>query len=82
MASRRKKPSTLSGTEQEDFLAAATRLHEACCRPLLRTDSDHYRALRDLNQSICHSIRVITGHDPEWMRLPPPEARARFGAKE
>ena len=82
MASRRKKRSALSEPEIQQFVELATEMHEECIRHRISVTSDHYRALTDLNQAICHAILIITGQDPDWVRLPPPEARSNFGARE
>ncbi|WP_166163052.1 hypothetical protein [Chelativorans oligotrophicus] len=82
MASHRRKLKSLSEPAIQEFVELAARMHRECIRHDLSVTSDHFRALTDLNQAICHAIRVITGHDPDWMRLPPPEARSNFGSKE
>jgi len=71
MASRRKKLKLLSEPEIQKFVEIATRMHEECIRHDLSVLSEHYRALTDLNQEVCKTIRTITGADPQWMRTPP-----------
>lgn len=63
---RRAKSKKLSGIETARLLEAATALHRACCDPLLNVSSDDYRALRDLHQAMCETIRKL-GHDLPWV---------------
>lgn len=67
MPSRRKRRVKLSQSETAEFMEAATRLHRACCRPLLSTMSDDHRVLSDLNEAICEAIVKVTGKEPPWM---------------
>ena len=81
MASRRKGPKELSQAELELFLKKAEELHNAICRPIIRTTSPQFWPLKDLNQAICEAIIKITGKDPVWVqssirpsRLPDPKS--------
>jgi hypothetical protein len=78
MASRRKNPTEMNPYELDRFMQAATALHVAARRPLLRTSSPQYLALTDLNQAICKAIITITDRDPPWVHSstysPPPRA--------
>jgi hypothetical protein len=68
MAHRRKKATTLSQADLDRFVAAAIQLHHACCTPLLAVSSEHYRALRDLNQAIVRALEIVTGEqNPPWV---------------
>lgn len=75
---RRAKSKHINSAEAERFMKAATELHDACCRPLLDVQSEHYRALRDLNQAICATIKRL-GHEPPWVswasKMPPPNGK-------
>lgn len=62
------KVETLSQVEIGRFITAATELHEACCRPHLKVNSEHQRALTDLNTAIWVAIYKVTGDNPHWMR--------------
>jgi len=58
----RTKPSNhLSQDEIERFLLAAEALHKSIVRPLLAYHSEHYRALREVNEPLLKSIETITG---------------------
>ena len=63
---RHRKSTKLTAPELARFLDAATELHNACCHPLLATSSDTYRALRDLNLTICNTIEKL-GHPLPWV---------------
>lgn len=41
--------------------------NSAACAPLLRVDSERYRALNDLSQTIRHTIIVLIGSEPPWV---------------
>jgi hypothetical protein len=72
---RRAKLKHLNSADTERFLKAATELHDSCCRPLLDVQSEHYRALSDLNHAICATIKKL-GHELPWVnwasKMPPP----------
>lgn len=63
---RHRKSTKLTAPELVRFLDAARELHNACCHPLLATSSDDYRALRDLNLTICDTIQKL-GHPLPWV---------------
>lgn len=67
MASRRKKPTSLSPAEVERFLAAATELHRACTDPLIAPSSQHYAALSELNAAVVKAFREVTGQEAPWI---------------
>ena len=63
---RRFRQENLTEKELARFLDAAATLHGACCDPRLATSSDTYRALRDLNLTICDTIEKL-GHPLPWV---------------
>jgi hypothetical protein len=69
MTRRSRRSECLSAAEVYAFVAAATALHQACCRPLLRPGGDQYQVLTDLNRHLCLAIKDVTGEDPTWMRM-------------
>ncbi len=70
MAGRNRGSAELTAAELEAFVAAATELHRACCRPILRSGTTQGRVLTDLNTHVCKAIAEVTGAPPAWMRTP------------
>ena len=65
---RRNKPKALSPTEMAAFLTAAEALHQSIVRPLISTQCDQYRSMRDLHEALLKTVKEITGKDAEFVR--------------
>ncbi|MBB3979645.1 hypothetical protein GGQ64_004889 [Rhizobium azooxidifex] len=61
---------SLYEAERAEFVTRATALHKMMMEASrnLATSRADYRALTNLNGSICEAIKGITGEDPKWMR--------------
>lgn len=65
---RRNKPKHLSQAEIERFMTAAAALHESITAPLISTQCDHYRSMRDLHEALLKTVKDVTGKDAEFVR--------------
>ncbi|RWC00333.1 MAG: hypothetical protein EOQ57_17210 [Mesorhizobium sp.] len=65
---RRNKPKQLTGPDLERFLQAAEGLHNCIVNPLISTQCEHYRSLRDLHEALLKAVEDITGKDAIFMR--------------
>ncbi len=63
---RRQKPKMLSQTEVGQILAAAECLMNTINRASVRTDTDQYRAMRDINDAVWEGAKIIAGSDRPW----------------
>lgn len=64
--SRHKKPKELSEREVSRILVDARRLLESVNQASVRTDSEHYRALSEMNAAVYRAAKIITGRDRPW----------------
>jgi len=65
---RRNKPKALSPTEMAAFLTAAEALHQSIVRPLISTQCDQYRSMRDLHEALLKTVREVTGQDAAFIQ--------------
>ncbi len=70
MSHRHTRRERLYDAERAEFVTRATALHKMMMEASrnLATSGMDYRALTDLNSSICQAIEKVTGDKPEWSR--------------
>lgn len=65
---RRNKPKRLSEPEIAEFMAAAAALHKAIVTPLISTQCEHYRSMRDLHEALLKTVKDVTGQDAAFIQ--------------
>lgn len=70
MANRHKRITELNSTQIGSLVARATDLHRDLIPLLcdLKSQSEHYNAVVDLNEALAHAIRKVSDDEPEWMQ--------------
>ncbi|MBN9243919.1 MAG: hypothetical protein J0I98_14100 [Mesorhizobium sp.] len=63
---RHTKPKKLSEADVEKILADAKRLMTTINLACVRTDTDQFRAMRDINEAVFEGAKIIAGSDRPW----------------
>ena len=66
MASKRKRPKSLSDAETARIVETATELHRALAAPLIDVLSHQYRAKAKLHAALVEGLEEITGELAPW----------------
>lgn len=65
---RRNKPKQLSQVQVAEFMVAAEALHKCIVRPLISTQCQHYRAMRDLHEALLKTVKDVTGQEAAFIQ--------------
>jgi hypothetical protein len=70
MSSHRRRPKEI--TDIDRFIEQMTAMHGTVneYNRNLRTDGEHYRAMRDLHAAIVETVRRVTGKEVPWNPMP------------